>query len=150
MDLSIVIPAYNAEPHIWELLDVLDGQMVKGVEAILIDDGSRKAVVESKPEILSYKWLRIFRQENQGSSGARNAGIDKAKGKYISFIDADDLVSEQYIEKILEKTKDEPDVIELSWKSLIPGHWNCDEKLQSDKDRLPNPSVTRWSPPSSP
>ena len=135
--LSIVIPAYNAEKYLGELITCLQNQMPtdKSVEVIIVDDGSRE------PVKYAANWLTVIRQQNQGSGGARNTGIDKAKGDYISFIDADDLVSEHYIEKILEKTKDEPDVIELSWKSLKNGFWNCDEKLNSDKDRLPNPSV---------
>ena len=133
--LSIIIPAYNAEPYLSELLDRLDPQMTKDVECLIIDDGSKAAVHSD------YKWAKVFRQENQGCSTARNAGIDKAKGDYISFIDADDLVSEDFISKILEKTKDEPDVIELSWRSLTENMWNLQVKLQSDSDRLQNPSV---------
>ena len=135
--LSIIIPAYNAEPYLGELVKCLEDQIPKdkSVEVIIVDDGSRQQV--------SYKtnWLKVVRQENKGCSTARNVGIDKAKGEYISFIDADDLVSGDYISKILEKTKDEPDVIELSWKSLTAGGWNLDIKLQSDQDKLTNPSV---------
>lgn len=133
--LSIVIPAYNAEPYLSELLDRLDLQMTKDVECLIIDDGSKAAVRSD------YRWAKIMRQDNQGVAVARNTGIDKAKGEYISFIDADDLVSESFISKILEKTKDEPDVIELSWKSLTADNWNIDQRLRSESDRLPNPSV---------
>ena len=137
MKLSIIIPAYNAEPYLGELVTCLQNQMPTDntVEVIIIDDGSRQ------PVSYSANWLKVIRQDNQGCSKARNVGIDKAKGDYISFIDADDLISEHYIEKILEKTKQEPDVIELSWKSLTSEHWNCNEKLWSENDRLPNPSV---------
>ena len=141
MKLTVIIPAYNAEPYILELLETLNSQMVKGVEGILIDDGSKKPIVESYPQILGFKWLRIYRQANQGVSVARNIGIDKAKGDYISFIDADDLVPAYYIQKLLEKTKDEPDVIELSWKTLTRDNWDIDQKLKSEQDRLSNPSV---------
>lgn len=134
--LSIIIPAYNAEPYIYELLKCLDSQITKEVEVIVIDDGSRI------PVKTDFKWCKVIRQENQGCSAARNAGIDKAKGDYISFIDADDLVSEDFVHKILEKTKDkEYDLLEFSWKSLNRNNWCCDEKLNSDNDRLPNPSV---------
>ena len=133
--LSIVIPAYNAEPYLSDLLDRLAPQITNKVEVIIIDDGSKAAVHTD------YKWAKVLRQENEGCSSARNAGIDKAKGDYISFIDADDLVSETFVEKILEKTKDEPDVIELSWKSLTDKMWNITKKLNSENDRLTNPSV---------
>lgn len=133
--LSIVIPAYNAEPYLSDLLDRLAPQITNNVEVIIIDDGSKAAVKTV------HKWAKVLRQENEGCSSARNAGIDKAKGEYISFIDADDLVSEDFVSKILEKTKDEPDVIELSWKSLTDKMWNITKKLNSENDRLTNPSV---------
>ena len=134
--LSIIIPAYNAEPYLGELVTCLEAQMpAAGVEVIIVDDGSRQQVS------FKGKGIKVIRQDNQGAGSARNTGIDKAKGDYISFIDADDLVSGSFIETILEKTKDEPDVIELSWKSLTPGYWNCDQHLRSEGDRLPNPSV---------
>ena len=135
--LSIVIPAYNAEPYLGELVACLGRQVPpdKSVEAIIIDDGS------SQPLAYTASWIKLIRQQNQGVSVARNVGIDKAKGEYISFIDADDLVPEYFIEKIMEKTKDEPDVIELSWKTLTRDNWDIDQRLRSESDRLTNPSV---------
>lgn len=137
MKLSIIIPAFNAEPYLGELVKCLQYQipMDKSVEVIIIDDGS------SQPVRYAAKWLTVIRQDNQGVSVARNVGIDKAKGDYISFIDADDLVPDYYVEKLLEKTKDEPDVIELSWKTLTRDNWDIDKKLRSESDRLTNPSV---------
>lgn len=136
--LSIIIPAYNAEPYLGELLERLKNQIpVRGnsVEVIVVDDGS------SQPVSYAAIWLKVYHQENQGCASARNHGIDKARGDYIAFIDADDMIPGYYIEKILEMTKDEPDVIELSWKSLNQNKWNLDYKLRSTSDRLDNPSV---------
>ena len=112
--LSIIIPAYNAEPYLGELTDCLTPQVPLdgSVEVIIVDDGSRV------PVSYAAKWLKVIRQDNQGVSTARNVGIDIAKGDYISFVDADDWLPGYYVEKLLEKTKDEPDVIELSWKTL--------------------------------
>lgn len=133
--LSIIIPYYNAEPYTSELLKRLSPQINDKVEVIVIDDGSRQ------PFETDFEWVKIIRQENGGVSCARNVGIDKAKGKYITFIDADDLVSEKYVASILEKIKSGPDIIEMSWKSLDTTMWNLDHKLTNDNDRLPNPSV---------
>ncbi len=134
--LSIIIPVYNKEPYIHELLDNLAPQITDEVEVILIDDGSRNPL-KSK-----YKWAKITRQPNQGCSSARNRGIDKAKGEYISFIDADDLVSGDFVRKILKKTESaEYDILEFSWRSLNNNNWCCDQRLTCDTDRLPNPSV---------
>lgn len=135
MKLSIIITAYNAEPYLSELLDRLSDQITDQVEVLVIDDGSRT------PVQTDHKWCQVIRQKNQGAAAARNAGIDKAKGDYISFIDSDDLVSEHYVSKILEKTKEEPDIIEFSWRSLNDSQWKLDCKLKGDDDRLTNPSV---------
>ena len=133
--LTIIIPFYNAEPFTSELLMRLAPQITDEVEVIVVDDGSKE------PFETQHDFVQVIRQKNQGCSKARNVGIDKAKGDYISFIDADDMVARYFVERILEKTKDEPDVIEMSWKSLNSNMWNIDAKLHSDQERLSNPSV---------
>ena len=133
--LSIIIPYYNAEPFTSQLLDVLASQITNEVEVILVDDGSKE------PFVTNHDFVQVIRQTNQGCSTARNVGIDKAKGDYISFIDADDMVASYFVERILEKTKDDPDIIEMSWKSLNENMWNINAKLHNDNERLSNPSV---------
>lgn len=133
--LTIIIPCYNAEPYINELLDILKSQITDETEVIVVDDGSR-IPFESK-----YDWVNVIRKENGGCSTARNMGLDHAKGKYISFIDADDLVPKNFIEKVLEKIKADYDVIDLSWKSLNHEGVQHDHILKSDDDWLTNPSV---------
>ena len=135
MKLSIIIPYYNAEPYTRELLDVLAPQITDEVEVIVVDDGS------DVPFETDYIFVAIIRQQNKGCASARNCGLDKAIGDYISFIDADDLVSRSFVSKIIEKTKDEPDVIDLSWKSLDNQGAQHDHKLLSDDEWLKNPSV---------
>lgn len=131
---SIIIPAYNAEPYIHELLDRLDPQITDDVEVILIDDGS------DKPIIKAYKWLTVVRQENAGISRARNKGLEIASGELIWFIDADDLVSQDAVKRILETFSTKAfDYIDLSWKSLEDNRFVF--KLNSDKDSLSNPSA---------
>lgn len=135
MKLSIIIPYYNADPYTSELLKVLSPQMRDDVEVIVVDDGSRE------PFETDYEWVKVIHKENGGCASARNDGLDVASGKYISFIDADDLVSPDFIETVIEKTKDEPDVIDLSWKSLDSQGTQHDHLLRSDEDFLKNPSV---------
>lgn len=132
--LSIVIPCYNAEPYIHDLLDCLDKQMTNEVEVILIDDGSEQPV---KTE---YKWVKLFRQNNGGISKARNKGLNMAKGQFVWFIDADDLISDNAIEYVLKKLEQECDYMDLSWKSLEDNKYTY--KLNSDSDSLPNPSAS--------
>lgn len=133
MKLSIIIPAYNAQPYIYELLECLKPQLNKDVEVIVVDDGSES---EIETEI---KRVKVIRKENGGVSSARNVGIEASKGEYISFIDADDLVADDYVSQICLKMPF--DVLEMSWKSIEGAGPQWSSKLNSDKDRLKNPSA---------
>jgi len=132
--LSIIIPCYNAEPYIYELLTHIQPQITKEIEVILIDDGSEV------PVKADYEWLKLIRQRNAGISKARNKGLEMAKGELIWFIDADDLIADNAIETILDALKHkEFDYIDLSWKSLEDDRFIF--RLYSDKDSLSNPSA---------
>lgn len=136
--LSIIIPCYNAEPYINELLDVLNKQINDSVEILVIDDGSKK------PFKTKYEWATVIRQQNGGAASARNTGIDNANGEYIAFIDADDLVVDNYVATILNKINTEHfDYCYLSWKAF--GGWNCDVKLKSINDKFPPFNLCLWN-----
>lgn len=136
MKLSIIIPYYNTKVYTDELLKILDRQMTDETECILVDDGS------AEPYIADYPWLRIIRQNNGGVSRARNTGIDNAKGEYISFIDSDDTVPDYYVEKILRRIEAAGfDYLEFSWRSMPEAGIQYVIQLQSEHDRLENPSV---------
>ena len=139
MKLSIIIPYYNVEPYTNELLDCLAPQITDEVEVILIDDGS------DKPYKTDYKWCQVYRQKNGGASKARNAGLDKAKGEYVTFIDSDDLVADDYVKQIFAKMPF--DYLEMSWRSVAGAGAQYFVKLNSINDKLDNPSaVTRaWN-----
>lgn len=132
MKLSIIIPAYNAEPYIHELLDCLQPQLNDDVEVIVIDDGSKE------PLKINRDHVRLIRKENGGVSSARNRGIDESKGDYISFIDADDMVAGNYVSSICARMPF--DYLEMSWRSM-PGGPQYIAKLSSLNDRLTNPSA---------
>lgn len=136
MKLSIIIPYYNAEPYTSELLDVLAPQVTDQVEVIVVDDGSRQ------PFKTDHQFCRVIRKENGGTASARNRGLDEARGDYIQFIDADDLVPDYYVKKIFAKIKSsDADVIDFSWRSLDrSGAW-ADLRLIEDKTFLTNPSA---------
>ena len=139
MLLSIIIPAYNAEPYIWELLTTLEQQITPEVEVIVIDDGSKKPL--KLPE--RYTWAKLITQKNQGVGAARNAGIRAAKGDYIAFIDADDLVVEDYISRLINVIKCEnPDYIYMSWKSFP---WAYEVRLKSLEDKFPPFNLCVWN-----
>lgn len=139
MTLSIIIPTYNAKPYIHELLDRLDPQITDEIEVIIVDDGSKV------PFKTDYKWAKVTRQSNKGASAARNRGLAMAQGEYISFIDDDDLVSEDYVNQILTKIEIEaPDYIYLSWETL-KGGWQCRVILKSLEDEFPSFNLCVWN-----
>ena len=136
--LSIIIPYYNGGEYTKKLIECLAPQVTKEVEVILVDDGSKE------PFKTTEKWLKVIHKENGGVSAARNAGIDKATGEYITFIDHDDLVSDKYIKTILEKIDEGFDYLYMSWKTL-PGGWQCDVKLNSVDDKFPEFNLCVWN-----
>ena len=113
MKLSIIIPYYNAKQYTDELLECLNKQIVDDVEVILVDDGS------TEPYKTDYEWCQVIRQKNKRCAGARNKGLDIAKGEYIQFIDADDMVPDYFIKRLLKEIDEHPfDICDYSWKSL--------------------------------
>lgn len=137
--ISIIIPYYNLEHYTLELLDVLAPQVEKHnseVEVVVVDDGSKV------PFKTDYEWCRVYRKKNGGCASARNMGIEKTSGEYISFLDADDLVPEYFIDRLLKKIDEKQyDVIDFSWKSLSTEGAQHNHILRTDNDYLPNPSV---------
>ncbi len=99
--VSIVVPCYNVEKYISCCLDSLVDQSYSNVEIILIDDGSTDRTSELIREYAD-KYSNVFYhfRENGGLSAARNSGIALAKGEYIAFVDSDDWVEPDYIEKL--------------------------------------------------
>lgn len=103
LTISIIIPFYNAEHSIRECLDSLLKQTFADFEIILVNDGSQDATAEVLQKYLNKdQRLRYFYQENAGPSMARNKGIKEASGQYLAFIDADDWVTPEYLEKLIE------------------------------------------------
>lgn len=102
--VTIIIPAYNAEETVGRCVDSVLRQTYKNIEVLIVNDGSTDRTRECC-EMYKSKDTRIhiYNQENQGVSGARNLGIEKASGKYIQFVDCDDYIEENMVEKLVEK-----------------------------------------------
>ena len=110
-DISIIVPAYNAEKYIKKCLDSLINQTKKELEFIIINDGSKDKTEEI---IKSYTDSRIkyYKNPNQGIGKTRNFGIEKATGKYLIFLDSDDFLEDDCCEKLFEKVeKDHLDIV---------------------------------------
>lgn len=91
VDVSVIIPVYNASKYLRESLDCILNQSLSDLEVICVDDGSTDDSLDILKEIASQDGrVRYQHQENQGGGAARNAAIPHATGKYIYFMDADD------------------------------------------------------------
>ncbi len=101
--ISIIIPIYNAEKNIKKCIESIICQTYDNIEIICINDGSTD---KSTQIIENYQHkdtrITLINKENSGVSDTRNTGIKKSSGKYIMFIDADDYISKDYIEKMYE------------------------------------------------
>lgn len=112
---SVIIPVYNAERRISTCLKRIRCQTLEDYELIIIDDGSidnsLKEIYKSTCDMPSER-LRIISQPNSGAGAARNSGIDAASGEFIVFIDSDDYVDKDYLQRAEELIRrDNPDVV---------------------------------------
>lgn len=101
IEFSIIISLYNTEKYIAECLDSLINQSLKEYEVIIINDGSTDSSLQKCLDISKKEnKIKIISQENCGVSKARNRGIEEAKGKYILFVDSDDYLEQDMLERI--------------------------------------------------
>lgn len=102
--ISVIIPVYNVEKYIKKCVLSLVSQTYENCEFIFVNDGTKDNSMNILNEIKD-KRIKIINQKNQGVSVARNNGLDSAKGEYIVFLDADDYVSNDYIEYLYKLVK---------------------------------------------
>lgn len=106
--VSVVVPIYNVENFLEEALNSIINQTLKEIEIILVNDGSTDnsfKIIEKYQN--KDKRIKVINQENQGLSGARNSGLYIAKGKYIYFMDSDDLIEKKTLEICFDKAEKE-------------------------------------------
>ncbi len=105
--VSIIIPCFNDEDFVEDAIDSAVGQTYPNVETIVIDDGSTDhswSVVRPFADQVRYE-----RQANQGAPAARNQGLELAEGKYVKFLDADDVLVEDCIERQVQQSERLPE-----------------------------------------
>ena len=101
--VSVIVPVFNTDDYLRECLEALKQQTYDNLEIIMINDGSTDNSGNICREF-SKKDSRfiLIQQENRGLAVSRNAGLEKASGKYVCFVDSDDLVHERYVEILYE------------------------------------------------
>lgn len=112
--ISVIIPVYNSESTIIKCLDSLYAQTYQDFECILVNDGSTDdslEIIEDYKKIHQIDNIKIISIENQGQGVARNVGIQKSVGDYISFVDSDDVVKEKYLEHMINRMDEDTDMV---------------------------------------
>lgn len=99
--ITVVVPIYKVEQYLAECVDSILNQTYTNLEIYLVDDGSPDRCGEICNEYAKKdSRIRVIHQENKGLSGARNSAIDVFKGEYITFVDSDDWISDEMIERL--------------------------------------------------
>ena len=116
-DLSIIIPIYNASDYIESCMESVINQVTSfSYEVIIIDDGSTDNSVDIIKRYLINDRIRLFQQDNSGQSVARNIGLYNSLGKYLMFVDADDVLLNNAVELLLQAAlKSSCDIVEGSF-----------------------------------
>lgn len=118
--VSIIVPVYNVEEYIVECIQSIVCQTYTNIEVIIVNDGTKDSSIERlQPLLEKHIFLKVVTQKNQGLSGARNTGLNLAKGDYIAFIDSDDKVSPNYISNMVDLAYDtQADIVRGSFQGF--------------------------------
>ena len=101
--ISVIVPIYKVEYYMDECIESILAQTYSNLEIILVDDGSPDSCPQKCDEWAEKeKRIQVIHKKNGGLSSARNAGLKIARGKYISFIDSDDLIEEHMYEELMK------------------------------------------------
>jgi len=110
-EISVIIPAFNAETFLPKCLSSLKEQTFNDFEVVLVDDGSQDNTSQVAEGFLNNASLcfTVIRQNNSGEGAARNAGIRHSRGKYLFFLDSDDYLDPDCLKKLFQSLKNESD-----------------------------------------
>ena len=132
--VSIIVPVYNVEKYLEQCINSLINQTYEEIEILLINDGSKdnsgKICDEYKKKD---KRIKVFHKENEGLGLTRNFGIERAKGKYMVFVDSDDYLSTTAIETLMNYSKKYDTVIGGYTKVTNEGKELFVEKYQKEE-----------------
>ena len=127
--ISVIIPAYNAEKYINRCISSVLKQTYKFYEIIIVNDGSTDRTKEICEKFVgAYKGFTLINSENRGVSGARNLGLQKASGRYVFFLDADDMIFPDALETLATN------VANTDW--VIGNFVSYNQKMRTQKCNL--------------
>ena len=138
--VSIIIPVYNVAPYIKECLRSVMRQTYKGtLECLVVDDCGTDASIEIAERVIgSYNgpisFHIIHHERNRGLSAARNTGLSQAKGEFIYYLDSDDEITEDCIEKLMTPVLQNPDIEIVQGNANRYSHRHSEPLVQSNKE----------------
>ncbi len=147
IDVSVIIPCYNAEDYIDKCLNIILSDKLKNIEVILINDGSKDNTINKLNKYKKeYKQIKIIDQENAGQAIARNRALSKAKGKYIMFVDIDDFLEKDALYKMF--TAAEKNKSDYVYCDFYKHYEKSDEVFRNNKiqDTKKNAILANYAP----
>lgn len=115
--VSVIVPVYNVEKYVKRCLDSITSQTYTNLEIIVVDDGSTdcSAIICEQCSSEDSR-IRVIRKNNEGAGFARNTGIEEASGEYLFFVDSDDYILCNCIERLLQiALQEKADIVKCSW-----------------------------------
>lgn len=131
--ISIVLPVYNAEEYLKKSIESILCQTYPAWELIIIDNGSEDDSYQICQEYAKNeeRILVLHQYQNKGVSAARNLGVEKATGNYVTFLDADDWVAPDYLEQLIKTAKNtKADMLVCQYKKVYDADRNAEEENQ--------------------
>ena len=102
--VSVVVPVYNVEKYVEKCINSIINQSYNNLEIIVVDDGSKDSSASMCDKIaMRDSRVKVYHKHNEGLGLTRNYGMNRASGKYIMFVDSDDYIEENIIERMLKK-----------------------------------------------
>lgn len=119
--ISVIVPIYNTANYLNKCIQSLVNQTYQHLEIILVDDGSNDGSADICDRYASeYDYITVIHTKNGGSSAARNIGIKHGSGDYISFIDSDDYISEDFYESMMNYMLPDVDIVSCGFNTMYP------------------------------
>lgn len=133
--ISIIMPAYNAGRYLAESIESILSQSYTDWELLLIDDGSEDNTLEIFNRYAARdSRIKVFHKENGGISSARNYGLDRIEGEYVTFLDSDDLMHPEFIAKTKRALEHSEASIALGHLDYFDGEWDKGKEIFAKED----------------
>lgn len=137
--VSIIVPVYNTEEYLVQCLESLVTQSYRNIEIILVNDGSTdRSLSICKTYASQYPVVKVYSQENAGQGSARNLGLRKCSGEYVTFVDSDDWVDRELVQRLYDSIAVSESRIAVcnyrrTYKNQFDRYYKIEEKISPNQ-----------------